>query len=153
MGIRRASGPPKRVELIYLPFYVFEVLLTDRGGDGRATVSVDGLIGHAMFFVEEGLDYVSENDGVVCDFVLGSAEARRIAAETYRWRLLEQDLRNKRRWVVKEIQGERKIFYPFWLGYFWKGRGYDFKALDGVSGEVQGVKMRKVFLKALRQLG
>jgi hypothetical protein len=33
-----------------------------------------------------------------------------------------------------------------------KGNNYDFKIMDAVSGEVQGVRMRKVFLKALRLL-
>ena len=34
-----------------------------------------------------------------------------------------------------------------------KKKGYDFKALDAVSGEHQGVRMRKLFMNALRKIG
>ena len=53
---------------------------------------------------------------------------------------------------MQEISEPEKVHYPFWVGYFEKRGSYDFKALDAVSGEAQGVKMRKVFLAAFRQM-
>lgn len=72
--------------------------------------------------------------------------------EEYRWLLLEHGLRNKRKVSVQTISEPEEVHYPFWVAYFRKRGSYDFKALDAVSGEVQGVKMRKVFLAALRQM-
>jgi len=40
----------------------------------------------------------------------------------------------------------------FWIGYILKKKGYDFRACDGISGEIQGIKMRKVFLRAFREM-
>ena len=45
------------------------------------------------------------------------------------------------------------IILPLFMGYFKKKKGYDFKALDAVSGEIQGVRMRRVFMRVLRKLG
>ena len=53
---------------------------------------------------------------------------------------------------VQEISEPERVHYPFWVAYFKKRGAYDFKALDAVSGEIQGVKMRKVFLAAFRQM-
>jgi len=66
--------------------------------------------------------------------------------------LLEHGLRNKTASTVDAISPAERILYPFWVGYFKKGGSYDFTALDAVSGELQGVRMRKVFLRAFRQL-
>jgi hypothetical protein len=66
--------------------------------------------------------------------------------------LLEHGLRNKTTTTVNEIATAEQMLYPFWVGYIRKGDTYDFKALDAVSGEVQGVRMRKVFSRAFRQL-
>ena len=66
--------------------------------------------------------------------------------------LLEHGLRNKTSTTVQNISNAREILYPFWVAYFQKENAYDFKALDAVSGEVQGIRMRKVFLRAFRQL-
>jgi hypothetical protein len=52
-----------------------------------------------------------------------------------------------------KISEGMKIYYPFWVGYFKKKKGYDFKALDAVSGEIQGVRMRRVFMRVFRELG
>ena len=52
--------------------------------------------------------------------------------------------------ATAEISGCQKVLYPFWVGYFQKGNKYDFKAVDAVSGEMMGVTMRKVILKAFR---
>jgi len=153
IGIRKRATPPKRIELIYLPYYLIEILLTGKAGEQKVTISVDGLLGNTMFFAGDRLVYQHEADGLVCDFVISAAEACKIATEEYKWLLLEHELRSRSKLTMKEITSVKRIFYPFWVGYFQKGKSYDFKALDGVSGEIQGVKMRRVFLKAFRQIG
>ena len=142
----------KRIELIYLPYYLFDILLTGKKGIQKITVSVDGLLGNTMFFTRESLNYVAEVNNPVCDFVLSSTEAQKIATEEYKWQLLEHGLRNRKALSLEDVSQTEIIFYPFWVGYYQKGRYLDFKAVDGISGEVQGIKMRKVFLKALREM-
>jgi hypothetical protein len=150
---------PKRVEMIYLPFYLFEVEsqcdgCSDGAGKqkGKAAVVLDGLLGDNLFFIRENIAYSDRIDKPVCPFVLSRSDARRMALDKYKWLQLEHRLRMKQKLVSGEITGSKMIFYPFWVGYYQRRGAYDFRIMDGVSGEVQGVRMRKVFLKALRHL-
>jgi hypothetical protein len=143
---------PLKVELIYLPFHLFELALSNHRGDRMVTVAMDGVLGHMIFLMKDDLEYESGNGQQICNFVLKSDDAREEAIDQYRWSLLEHDLRNKRMITVQEIVSQKQIFYPFWIGYILKKKGYDFRACDGISGEIQGIKMRKVFLGAFREM-
>jgi len=144
---------PQRVELIYLPFYLFEVVSSSEERKQEVKVCLDGLLGDNLFFFRENMAYKDKVENPVCPFVLSPAEAQQKATDKYKWLQLEHKLRIKQKFEIGEISEGKQIFYPFWVGYFQKAGGrYDFKIMDAVSGEVQGVKMRKVFLKALRHL-
>lgn len=149
---KKKPVPLKRVELIYLPFYLFEVVSSGEERKQEAKVCLDGLLGDNLFFFRENMAYKDKVEHPVCPFVLSPAEARQKAVDKYKWLQLEHKLRIKQKFEMGEISEGKRIFYPFWVGYFPKGKGYDFKIMDAVSGEVQGVRMRKVFLKALRHL-
>jgi hypothetical protein len=110
---------PTRVELIYLPYYFFDITLSQEVGTQLVGVAVDAVLGATVFFI-------------------GDALVRTPGC-------------NKRTVSIQEISAPERIHYPFWVAYFKRRGSYDFKALDAVSGEVQGVKMRKVFLAAFRQ--
>jgi hypothetical protein len=105
-----------------------------------------------VFFIGETLVRTQGCDGAACEFVQDATSARETAVQEYRWLLLEHGLRNKRAVSIQEISEAERVHYPFWVAYFKKRGSYDFKALDAVSGEAQGVKMRRVFLAAFRQL-
>jgi hypothetical protein len=149
---KKKPAPPQRVELIYLPFYLFEVVSSDKDREPKAKVSLDGLLGDNLFFFRENMAYKDKVENPVCPFVLSAVEARQKTVDKYKWLQLEHKLRIKQEFEMGEISEGKRIFYPFWVGYFQKGKGYDFKIMDAVSGEIQGVRMRKVFLKALRHL-
>ncbi|RKY52813.1 MAG: hypothetical protein DRP89_07065 [Candidatus Neomarinimicrobiota bacterium] len=141
----RKKNLPKRIELIYLPYYLFHLILSGDDRKRKISIAIDGLLGNVVFFVEENLKFEKDTDfNPCCDFLLSFEDAREKVFEEYKWLLVESRAAS----TLKEINHGNQIFYPFWVGYFKKGRGYDFKALDGVSGEIQGVKMRKVFLRA-----
>ena len=152
----------ERIEIVYLPFYLFEVIV-ERAVERKkkedlhrqdVTLSVDGLLGHAVLFAVRALEIEEdpEKPAPTCDFALSSSEAAKVALDQYKGILLEHGLRTRSHSRAKEISEGRKIYYPFWIGYFKKKKGYDFKALDAVSGEVQGIRMRRVFMKALKSL-
>ena len=151
---------PKKVEVIYLPFYLFDVLVKrdnkaqkDRSpSTQRVRLSVDGILGHSVLYAKEALDLANSQNLPAHDFVISPSVAEEIALKEYKGTLLEHGLRTRSFPQAEKILGSQKIYYPFWIGYFRKGRGYDFKALDAVSGEIQGIKMRKVFLKAFRRM-
>jgi hypothetical protein len=149
---KKKPVPPKRVELIYLPFYLFKVVSSSEERKQEVKVCLDGLLGDNLFFFRENMAYKDKVEHPVCPFVLSPAQARQKAVDKYKWLQLEHKLRIKQKFEMGEISEGKRIFYPFWVGYFQRGGVYDFKIMDAVSGEVQGVRMRKVFLKALRHL-
>ncbi|UCE40645.1 MAG: hypothetical protein JSV17_14525 [Candidatus Aminicenantes bacterium] len=154
---------PKKLEVLYLPFYLFDVRVEKKIKDKKegdsprqnVTLSVDGLLGHAVLFAEDTLDAEKDPDTrtPTCNFAISSTDAAKIALDQYKGILLEHGLRTRSHPRADEISEGRKIYYPFWVGYYQKKKGYDFKALDAVSGEIQGVRMRRVFMRALRELG
>jgi hypothetical protein len=160
--IRKKKGEtfPKRVEVIYLPFFLFDVSVKRENKiqkDGppstqKVRLSVDGLLGHSVMYAEEGLDLKASRVFPVLPFVISQSEAEETALNEYKAILLEHGLRTRSFPHADKILGSQKIYYPFWIGYFKKGKGYDFKALDAVSGEIQGIKMKKVFLQAFHNL-
>jgi hypothetical protein len=154
---------PERLEMVYVPFYLFDVLVEKENKGNRenftprqyVTLSVDGLLGHAVLYAANALDAVKNKDTPVptCDFATSQADAAKVALAQYKGILLEHGLRTRSHSHAMKISEGKKIYYPFWVGYFKKRRGYDFKALDAVSGEIQGIRMRRVFMRALRELG
>jgi hypothetical protein len=157
---KKISLSPERAEIIYLPFYLFDIVVKKEAKEKnetysleqKVTLSVDGLLGHSVFYAVDDLAVENNREPKVCDFSLSLSEAERIAMSEYKTLLLEHGLRTHSFSETEKISVGRKIFYPFWIGYFKKRKGYDFIALDAVSGEIQGIKMRKVFMRAFRQM-
>ena len=159
---RRIPASPEKLEVVYLPFFVFDVLVEkeiksqkDAISPGKVvTLSVDGLLGHAVLYTEEALEMENdpETPGQTCDFELPSSVASNLALGQYKGILLEHGLRTRSYPRAREISEGKKIYYPFWVGYYKKKKGYDFKAVDAVSGEIQGIRMRRVFIRALKNL-
>ncbi len=157
---KKEEANPKRVEIIYLPFYLFDLLVERENkarkegssGTQRVRLSVDGLLGHSVLYAYENLDLENNQNFQVQNFVISRSDAEKTALKEYKGILLEHGLRTRSFPQVEKIIGSQKIYYPFWIGYFKRGKGYNFKALDAVSGEIQGIKMRKVFLRALRRM-
>jgi hypothetical protein len=162
LSFRNNSPVPERLEMVYVPFYLFDVLVEKENKGNResftpkqyVTLTVDGLLGHAMLFAANALDAEKDEETPVpvCDFAISSADAAKLALDQYKGILLEHGLRTRSHSYATKISEGMKIYFPFWVGYFKKKRGYDFKALDAVSGEIQGVRMRRVFMKALKSL-
>jgi hypothetical protein len=160
--LRKSQISPERLEVMYLPFYLFDVMVEKeikgkKGGISprqNVTLSVDGLLGHAVLYAEDTLDVEKDlkTPAPSCDFEISSSDAAKMALDQYKGILLEHGLRTRSHPRAEEISEGRKIYYPFWVGYFKKKKGYDFKALDAASGEIQGIRMRRVFIKALKSL-
>lgn len=150
--LRRIPSRLKRIELVHIPYYSFDVAIERDGGEQHVRIAVDALLSNTTFFVSEELEFETPESPPACEFVLKASEARDAALEEYKGLLLEHGLRNKKASVVRDISDAECFYYPFWVGYFHGATGYDFRALDAVSGEPQGMKMRKVFLSAFRQM-
>lgn len=143
--------PLKKIELIYLPYYLFKASIKTNAEKLEVWLSVDAIAGTFGLFEEENLLFEKTPRGEIFNFVIDSEKARQIASDEYRWFLIRHSLRRKNPPVIEQIEEYRKIYFPYWVGYYKKKGAYDFRAIDGVSGKLQGIKMRRVFLLALHQ--
>ena len=136
----------ERVELVYLPYYVFTVavLLPE---EKEVHLGLDGIEGMFSFFNPE-VEMTEESAGETFDFVLPPEEAERRALEEYRWMVIREGIRKRTPPRVKEVRERKQVQYPYWIGYYRRGERYDFQAIDAVSGGLAGIKMRRVLLKA-----
>lgn len=148
----RKPAKPLRAEIIYLPYYCFDIEFSGSADVLRARVAVDGLDCEGMLLVPDEIEFAHGLYQSCCDFERCIDEARQTALGEYRGMLLEYGLRAREETVVRGVSDAEPFLFPYWIGYFRRISGYDFRALDGVSGEPTGIRMRKVFLKALRQL-
>lgn len=141
---------PETIELIHLPYYFFNVTVSDDYGRQDVRLAVDALLGDTMLFVGSDLQYDPSWIHNGCGFQVTATAAKATAVREYRWLLLEHGLRSRRPMTVSAVSSVREVYYPFWVAYFRRRGAYDFKVMDGVSGAMQGVKMRRVVLQSLR---
>lgn len=142
----------KRIELVFLPFYYFELRTESKKSDlQRANIVVDGITGVYNLFDPIDLTNIPPVNSSVFQFEIKLQRAREIGLHEYKRALLNYGLKKHIFIEVKEILIEEKIAYPFWIGYYVVGKKYDFLAIDAVSGKAPGVKMRRAFLSAFNQ--
>jgi len=141
-----------KIELIYLPVYLFALKLVDKKGRLLAErISVDGIRGEFAFFKD--IDYDSSPPDIKnkFDFSLSEKEAREIANREYQRILFKDNLKTRNDVKIIEFGPGKKIYYPYWVGYFKRKNAYDFNLIDAVDGGKQGMKMRPVFMDLLLQ--
>ena len=141
-----------KVELLYLPSYLFTItIVSSNRGTSSEQVCIDGIQGQFAFFKDA--DFVKEppDKSRIYNFVISQNDAEKIALEDYKRQLLKHSLKKKVTVMVKSIQFESKIHYPYWIGYFHRKGALDFEVIDGLSAERQGVKMKPIFVNLLLQ--
>lgn len=140
-----------KMELLYLPFFIFEIEMEEKGAIRHVRFSADGILGNVAPFSPETETYAEQTDCQTFDFVITKSEAEKKVCEFSRGLVLEHGLKFNRNASVKQVEFSDKIQFPFWFFYFLKKGKYDFKAMDAVCGEFTPIKMRQVFLKAFGQ--
>jgi len=141
----------KKMELVHLPYYVHTVVVSQENGEREVLTCTDGISSGFSFFDASQLTFCDEASGMAFGFLVSAEESERACLESFRWHLVHRGLRFRVRASLKEIRSTERIYYPYWVGYFRTRRGYDFRAADAVTGEIQGPRMRKVFLTAFSQ--
>lgn len=137
----------KKAELLYLPYYLHNVVVLQGDTEHEVVACTDGIEGGFSFFNVKEMTLNDEAPEEVIDFVISPEDAEQCCRENLRWHLVRQGLRLKVKAQVEKVRETRKVYYPYWVAYFERGGRYDFRAADAVTGEVQGVRMRSVFLK------
>jgi hypothetical protein len=141
-----------KVEIFCLPVYLFTIKLEDnKGRELTDLVSVDGIKGEFAFFKEPDYEGSLFDIKDKFEFILAEKKAREIAMQEYQRFLFKNNLKTRNDVKIIELNPGRQIYYPYWIGYFKRKNGYDFEVIDAVSGSIQGMKMRPVFIDLLLQ--
>ncbi len=141
-----------KAELFYLPCYLFNVKVDKRDGSSNSgQICVDAIKGSFAFFLGAVFDTSPSEPYRTSPFLLLANSARELGLDGYRRHLLLQSLKRREEASLQSFEFDKEIYYPYWIGYFRRGRGFDFDVVDALSGQRQGVKMREVFIAALLQ--
>lgn len=142
---------PERIELIYFPYYLFELLLLVKGGKQSVFVAADGVLGDLVFMEMETLEFAAQADAPRFDFHLDMEKARAKVLDEYQWILVKHGFHRKSPPKLKAVTDTKRLYYPYWVAYYKRRKGYDFKAVDAVSCRPVGIPMRRAFLAAFAQ--
>jgi hypothetical protein len=141
-----------KVELFYLPLYLFTIDLEDKKGrQYQEMISVDGIKGEFAFFRETEYDQPAKEKINKFSCKLTESMARQIAMEEYKRFMLKNNLKSGNHSRIVIFSQGVQVFYPYWIGYIKRRNGYDFEVIDAVGGSKQGIKMRPVFIDLILQ--
>ena len=147
----RRKQKPEKVELIYLPYYLFEILVLIKDTEKEVFLSIDGIQGEFRFLETKHLDFAEKTKNLCFKFSIGREEATNRMLDEYQWILVKGSHNRKIRVKVSRIKDTKEFFYPYWIAYYKRKNGYDFKTIDAISGKFTGLKMQRTFLKAFSQ--
>lgn len=142
---------PERIELVYFPYYLFKISLSIEGKRREIFVACDGVVGDFAFLEMETLDCVEGTDTPRFSFQIDIKAATDKVLDEYKWILVKHGFHRNSPPRMEAVTEAQRLYYPHWVAYYRKWRGYDFKAVDGVSLAPIGIRMRRAFLAVFSQ--
>ena len=142
----------KRVELFYVPLYLFEILIQSEKGVNCTVICCDAILGETAIFKGQDHQHSEQALGKVFRPELDPEQVEEKVRKYGHDLILDQTMGYGRKGSLQDVNFTETVFYPFWVGYFEKRGCYDFRITDGITGQLQGPKMRLLFLQFLRQL-
>ncbi len=158
-AIRRAFGfqraPALRIELIYLPHYVFTVPVYQGKSKSTAGAAIEALSGAFSLrrYKDELLSDTPPEPGELFTPQIEESDALDIARDG----ILHNALRERggrRTFQWAEPESVELLQHPFWVYYYARRRGLlDIRLLDAVTGDRPGSKTKGGVLDAFIEAG
>ncbi len=148
----RTNKRLQKVELVYLPYFWVNVETEFKGKKEILVIAVDAIEGIAVFPKEKFVQFEEKEDASAIPFLLAEKGVEPAVFSAARDFSLQVGIREKLPLKIGKILSKERMYYPFWMAYYSTSKGLTFTALDAVSGAVQGVKMRQVFVRVLKLL-
>ena len=140
--------PLSKVELAFLPHFLFRIDLQAGKQTSEVKAAVDGILGHFALWRREATEPILAGREFEFPFVLTEEEAKKRLLEQYRWVLISSAIKVRKLYQPRQVALLVRFYYPFWVGYFRAGDKWKFEVLDGLSGMRQGGKVRDAFMNA-----
>lgn len=138
-----------RVELIYIDFYLFEVIVDPKLSEPKSDWAMADCLTGCFTFFERNPEIEMETSHRDETLAIGPDEAKEIVKREYTFHLLHRNLRTKLSAKVSQIKFESAISYPFWIGYYIHSNHYRMEVLDGVNGKKQAGKIKSAVTEQL----
>ena len=152
-GLFQKAAPLKRIELVYLPFFLhtFEISRSNRTSRLRALCdAVTGVVvvpddGFKPHFHAHG-----ESREHLIEPRLDAESAQEIAREEVMQLVLREAFKQPlgRELNIRQIT-VLEIALPYWIAYVKKGERYSIKTVDGLTGAKVGFRLRSALLAGL----
>jgi hypothetical protein len=140
----------QKIELVCVPLYIFDIYIDDGKGNKQCDcVSVDGIMGEFAFFKGSSGTLEEIDMERPPEFKISRAQAVEIIKSDYGRLLYRKNMKSASRASVSEISLKETTYYPFWVGYYSIKGSYNFEVIDGINGERQGVKSRRIFIEMI----
>lgn len=139
----------KNIELFHLPYYLFKAKIKLKNKIIIQHICIDGFTGEYAFVQREHLKMTNRSDEDMTLF-LTEPEASNIAKSAIGGMLMVQKGKGTNL-ISIDVELERLIKYPYWIGFYERKNGIDFEVVDAVNGKKQGAKMKPVFIKLIMQ--
>lgn len=138
-----------KMELVYIPYYIFE--MDTEKSTAALQFCVDAIIGSVSVFDPGEAEFSEEINQAAGNVIIHRSEAEETVIQFTRDFILQKGMKHKISIALRNIRYQRLIYYPFWIIYLERSGKLDFLAIDAVAGDVQGIQMRRMFLKLFRQ--
>jgi len=139
-----------KLEIIYLPYYVFKVVISSKKNKKEIEIAVDGIGGNTTMFTSESASISEEAAGESFGFKLTSEEAEQKALHELKWTLYENRVPLKGIYNPETVTDRKQVYFPYWVGYFLEGKNWNFKAIDALAGAPDGMRIRRVLMEAFQ---
>ncbi len=142
----------KKAELFHVPLHLFEILIQAEVKSWTTVICCDAILGETAIFQGQDHQHSEHAQGTVCTAILSPEQVTERVRRYGRVLILDQSLGYGRKASLQDVSFVETVFYPYWIGYFERKGRYDFRVADGITGQLQGPKLRRLFLQALSQL-
>lgn len=149
---RSRKTVPYRVELIYLPYYFFQIRVKNKKGEEREfCAAIDAILG-SFSMVEKEAMLEQELSEAEFQPKISLEEATSALEKEVRWFLVSRSMQKRERYQFLGAEPGELAWYPYWVGYYKNKSGaWEFLALDAISGILQGGPARRLFIHAFAE--
>ena len=139
---------PQKVELFYLPHYIFavEIATPERTVEH---VAVDAITGEFSYYVEQPTQDHPDQPSEILPFEISLPVAERHALEGLKRALLQASLKRGRAFEIKRIIARQGLYLPFWVGYDLRKGRVKIAIIDAMEGRPQAGKVKQIILQAI----
>lgn len=139
----------EKIELVFLPHYLFKVAIDWKGGEEETEIAVDAVHGHFAIWTSGSaeLEKAEEADFDI-PFLLNVKQAQECLMDQYRWVLVSTGMKLRKSFKIRNVWQGCRIYFPFWAAHYRSFSGRNFEIADAVNGMRQGGKVRDAVISA-----